>query len=78
MTVVRVDDLLLKLLHPPGLTGAHTGDVTVDHVSLLHPHPHRLDPIAELRSHPIHRPVVGPQLGPQGPHHPDRGSLLPR
>ena len=34
--------------------------------------------IAELASDPLHRPVIGAQLGAQRPHHPHRGGLLLR
>jgi hypothetical protein len=45
---------------------------------LAHPAPHRLHAIAELATNPIHRPVIGAQLRPQGVHHPHRSGLLLR
>ena len=74
----KLADLLLELPHAPGLDGRHAGDVTLIDVGLLDPRPHRLDAVSELRRDALHRPMLGPQLGPQRSHHPDRGGLLLR
>ena len=70
--------LLLQLTNPPRLGRRHAPDVTVINVGLLDPHSHGLDPITELRRDPLHRPVLGPQLCSQRPHHPDCSGLLLR
>ena len=62
----------------PGLDGRHPGNVTLINVGLLDPRPHRLDAVSELRRDALHRPMLGPELGPQRSHHPDRGGLLLR
>lgn len=41
---------------------SHARDVTVVDVSLLDPHPDRLDPVTELGRNPLDRPVLGPEL----------------
>lgn len=68
--------LLLELFHPLSFDAAHSrGDAVVD-IGLLHPHPHRLDTVTELRRDPLDRPLRDAELSPQRPHHPHRGGLL--
>lgn len=51
---------------------------TVVNVRLSHPRPNRLHPIAKLQCDPLSGSSISPQLSPQGPHHPNRSSLLLR
>ena len=70
--------LLLKIPDPLRLHRTHPGRIPVVDVGLAHPGPHRFHAIAELESNPVHRPVIGAQLGTQGAHHPHRSGLLLR
>ena len=49
---------------------------TVVNVRLSHPRPNRLHPVPQLQCHTLSGSTISPQLSPQGPHHPNRGSFL--
>ena len=68
--------LLLELTHPLRLRAAHAGSDTVIDVGLLHPHPHGLNTVTELRRDALDRPLRDTELRTQRPHHPHRGGLL--
>ena len=71
-------DLLLKLPHPTSLGRAHARRDPIIDVSLFDPKPDGFDSVSELRCDPMHRPMLGPQLSSQRPHHPNRSGLLLR
>jgi hypothetical protein len=75
---LEFSDLLFKILDPMRLRRTHPGRIPVVDVGLAHPGPHRLHAVAELACNPVHRPVIGAQLGTQGAHHPHRSGLLLR
>ena len=70
--------LLLKVSNPARLRGRHPRRVPVIDIGLVHPGTHRFGAVTELAGNPLHRPVLGAQLGTQRPHHPHRGGLLLR
>src|SRR5690606_14952706 len=74
----KLTDLLLQLPQLPRFGRGHASHVAVVDVGLLDPRPDGLDPVAELRGDPMDRPVLGPELCSQRPHHPDRCGLLLR
>jgi hypothetical protein len=65
---LRFSDLLLKFPDPLRLRGRHPGRVTVVDVALAHPGAHRFHAVAELAGNPVHRPMLGAQLGTQSAH----------
>ena len=60
---LEFSDLLLKIPDPLRFRSRHNGRVAVVDVGLTHPGAHRLDAVAELAGNPLHRPVIGAQLG---------------
>ena len=72
----QLANFLLQAPHSASFHDAHPDDVAVVDVGLLDPHPHRLDPVAELRCDPLDRPVLSPELGPKSSHHAHRCSFL--
>src|SRR5581483_8500565 len=68
--------LLLERLDPLRLRRGRPRAQPIVNVGLADPEPHRLDPVAELASDPLDRPMLRPQLGPQLADQPDRLSLL--
>src|SRR5450759_4336452 len=59
---LQLPDLLLEDLDPLLIHGRGPRAHPVIDVSLTHPTPNRLDPVAELSRDPLHRPMRRPQL----------------
>ena len=72
----QLSDLLLKFPHTLRLRRPHTHSDTIVDVGLLHPRPHGLNPITQLRRNALHRPLCDTELRSQCPDHPHRGGLL--
>jgi Protein of unknown function (DUF1214) len=70
--------LLLEISDPLRLRRGDPRGIPVVDIGLTHPGAHRLHAVSELASDPLHRPVIGAQLGTQRPHHPHRSGLLLR
>src|SRR5581483_4993789 len=72
----QLPHLLLERLDPFRLRRGRPRAQPIVDIGLANPEPHRLDPVAELASDPLDRPMLRPQLGPQLADQPDRLGLL--